>query len=227
VLEDHVLARQRVKRSQRPFSHELAEMVRYAVGYRSRAFVTFGTPIDVSGVDPNSRRAVLDLTHAVMQTIGASTRSAADGRRSAMRPSITRRDSSNAPTPSSTTLRSCDANLGVESGEEAVDAALEPLEARGSSCQPGTRSRSQSQRAALLRPARSTICSSLPPGLTTRGTRRVADVHSPVAKHTLKRLASAYGMATPTSFRQALHRRRDRSTMRLRRRARCRRRDCG
>src|SRR4026209_492429 len=36
VLEDHVLARQGVKRSQRPFSHELAEMVRFAVGYRSR-----------------------------------------------------------------------------------------------------------------------------------------------------------------------------------------------
>ena len=32
VLEDHVLARQRVKRTQRPFSRELAEMVRYAVG---------------------------------------------------------------------------------------------------------------------------------------------------------------------------------------------------
>src|SRR5688500_5251229 len=43
VLEDHVLARQRVKRSQRPFSRELAEMVRYAVGYKSRAFVSFGT----------------------------------------------------------------------------------------------------------------------------------------------------------------------------------------
>ena len=42
VLEDHVLARQRVKRAQRPFSRELAEMVRYAVGYQSRAFVTFG-----------------------------------------------------------------------------------------------------------------------------------------------------------------------------------------
>ena len=37
VLEDHVLARQGVKRTQRPFSRELAEMVRYAVGYRSRA----------------------------------------------------------------------------------------------------------------------------------------------------------------------------------------------
>jgi hypothetical protein len=34
VLEDHVLAQQRVKRSQRPFTREVAEMVRYAVGYR-------------------------------------------------------------------------------------------------------------------------------------------------------------------------------------------------
>src|SRR5205814_10718542 len=33
VLEDHVLARQRVKKLQRPFTRELAEMVRYAVGY--------------------------------------------------------------------------------------------------------------------------------------------------------------------------------------------------
>src|SRR6201988_328385 len=38
VLEDHVLARQRVKKQQRPFTRELAEMVRYAVGYRSRVF---------------------------------------------------------------------------------------------------------------------------------------------------------------------------------------------
>ena len=45
VLEDHILARQRVKKRQRPFARELAEMVRYAVGYRSRAFVTFGAPI--------------------------------------------------------------------------------------------------------------------------------------------------------------------------------------
>ena len=45
VLEDHILAQQRVKKRQRPFARELAEMVRYAVGYRSRAFVTFGAPI--------------------------------------------------------------------------------------------------------------------------------------------------------------------------------------
>ena len=46
-------------------------MVRYAVGYTSRAFVTFGTPIPVTGIDPGSRRAVLDLSHAVMRAIGS------------------------------------------------------------------------------------------------------------------------------------------------------------
>src|SRR4026209_939504 len=42
VLEDHILAHQQVKRRQRPFTRELAEMVRYAVGYPSRAFFTVG-----------------------------------------------------------------------------------------------------------------------------------------------------------------------------------------
>src|SRR6186997_2455148 len=42
VLEDHILAHQQVKRKQRPFTRELTEMVRYAVGYKSRAFVTYG-----------------------------------------------------------------------------------------------------------------------------------------------------------------------------------------
>ena len=50
VLEDHILAHQAVKRRQRPFARELAEMVRYAVGYQSRAFVTFGAPIPLDGL---------------------------------------------------------------------------------------------------------------------------------------------------------------------------------
>src|SRR5438477_735243 len=69
VLEDHVLARQRVKKTQRPFTRELAEMVRYAVGYKSRAFVTFGKPIAID-VDPASRRDVLDFANTVMTAIG-------------------------------------------------------------------------------------------------------------------------------------------------------------
>src|SRR6188474_2325649 len=63
VLEDHVLAKQGLKRRQRPFARELAEMVRYAVGYQSRAFVTFGTPIGLDGFDAESRRDVMALAH--------------------------------------------------------------------------------------------------------------------------------------------------------------------
>src|SRR5438132_5528206 len=90
VLEDHILSRQRVKRAQRPFTRELAEMFRYAVGYRSRAFVTFGKPIAVEEVDADSRKAVLDLAHAVMTTIGRLYKILPTGVvSSAMRPSIT------------------------------------------------------------------------------------------------------------------------------------------
>ena len=132
VLEDRVLARQGVKRAQRPFSREVAELVRYAVGYRSRAFVTFGSPIDVGGFDTASRRAVLDLTQAVMQAIGRiykvlPTAVVAH----AMRPSITRQDLEARAEAVIEALRSCGANLGVASGKHAVDAAVAPLESRG------------------------------------------------------------------------------------------------
>ena len=132
VIEDHVLSRQRVKRGQRPFSREVAEIVRFAVGYKSRAFVTFGTPITVDGVDPNSRRAVLDLAHTVMKTVGRLYKVLPTAIvAAAMRPSITRRELEERATVLIETLGSCGANLGVTSGPAAVDAAVEPLEARG------------------------------------------------------------------------------------------------
>ena len=132
VLEDHSLARQRVKRGQRPFSRELAEMVRYAVGYRSRAFVTFGRPIEVEGIDVSSRRAVLDLTHLVMKAIGRVIKVLPTAVvASVMRPSLTRRELEQRADALIDTLRSCGANMGVGSGEEAVDRAVEPLESRG------------------------------------------------------------------------------------------------
>src|SRR3954468_9529788 len=74
VLEDHILAHQASKRRQRPFAREIAEMVRYAVGYQSRAFVTFGTPITLDGVDPESRREIMDLAHVIRETIGRLTK---------------------------------------------------------------------------------------------------------------------------------------------------------
>src|ERR671912_708052 len=69
VLEDHVIAKQKVKRSQKAFSREIAELVRYAVGYRSRAFVTFGKPISLAGIDPESKKIVMDLTRHVRNQI--------------------------------------------------------------------------------------------------------------------------------------------------------------
>jgi 1-acyl-sn-glycerol-3-phosphate acyltransferase len=132
VIEDHVLARQRVKRGQRPFSLEVAEMLRFAVGYKSRAFVTFGAPIAVDGVDPNSRRAVLDLAHTLMKTVGRLYKVLPTALvAAAMRPSITRRELEERATVLIETLASCGANLGVTSGAQAVDAAIEPLEWRG------------------------------------------------------------------------------------------------
>jgi glycerol-3-phosphate O-acyltransferase len=132
VLEDHVLARQGVKRRQKPFRQELGEMVRYAVGYRTRGFVTFGAPIPVSHVDPDSRREVLDLAHTVMRAVGRLYKVLPTAVvAAAMRPSITRKELQHRADAIIETLRSLNANLGVENGEQALDAAAEPLEARG------------------------------------------------------------------------------------------------
>jgi hypothetical protein len=94
--------------------------------------VTFGKAIAVDGVDANSRRAVLDLGHAVMKAIGRLYKilpSAVVA--AAMRPSITKAELRQRVDGLIDTLGSCGANLGVTSGAEAVEAALEPLETRG------------------------------------------------------------------------------------------------
>jgi len=70
VLEDRLLARQAVRKRARPFSQEIAEMARHAVGYRSRAFVVFGPPIPLAAYDPESRRDVVRLTQTVHRQIG-------------------------------------------------------------------------------------------------------------------------------------------------------------
>jgi glycerol-3-phosphate O-acyltransferase len=132
VLEDHLLARQQIKRSQKAFTWELAEMVRYAVGYWSRAFVTFGTPISIDGIDSESRRAVLDLSHEVMKAIGRAYKVLPTAIvASAMRPSITRRELEHRAEALVDTLATQGANLGVTNGASAVEAALDPLIARG------------------------------------------------------------------------------------------------
>jgi glycerol-3-phosphate O-acyltransferase len=131
VLEDRILAHQATKRRSRPFAREVAEMVRYAVGYQSRAFVTFGAPISLSGYDPESRRDVMALAHLTRETIGRLYKvlpSAVVA--AAMRPSITRRDLEARAEALIETLAAAGANLAVRSGKQAVEEGAGPLSAR-------------------------------------------------------------------------------------------------
>jgi glycerol-3-phosphate O-acyltransferase len=132
VLEDHILAKQGIKKRQRPFTRELAEMVRYAVGYRSRAFVTFGAPIAVGDIDPSSRGEVLELARLVRTRIGALHKVVPTAVfASAMRPSILRRDLEARADRLVDELAARHANLAVTSGRQAVDEAAQLLETRG------------------------------------------------------------------------------------------------
>jgi glycerol-3-phosphate O-acyltransferase len=132
VLEDHILSRQKTKKRQRPFSRELADMVRFAVGYRSRAYVTFGRPIALDQYDPSSRRSILDLAHLVRSAVGRLYKVLPTALvAAAMRPSIARGDLVSRVDSLLDTLRALGANVSVVSGAAAVDEATEPLEARG------------------------------------------------------------------------------------------------
>ena len=132
VLEDHILAHQKVKKRQRPFAREVAEMVRYAVGYRSRAFVTFGAPIAAGDRDVHSRTDVLELTRIVRARTGALYKVLPTALfAAAMRPSIARRDLEARIDRLIEELAARHANLDVASGREAIEEAAEPLETRG------------------------------------------------------------------------------------------------
>jgi glycerol-3-phosphate O-acyltransferase len=128
VLEDRILAHQATKRRSRPFAREVAEMVRYAVGYQARAFVTFGTPIPLTGHDPDSRREVMDLAHRTRDALGRLMKVLPTAIvAAAMRPSITRRELVVRADALVHTLAEAGANLAVRSGEQAVGEGTEPL----------------------------------------------------------------------------------------------------
>src|SRR5213594_3035790 len=132
VLEDHILARQRVKKEQRALAREVADMVRYAVGYWSRAFVTFGPPIPIDRRAAESRSDGLELTRLIRAKIGAQYKVLPTAVfAAAMRPSINRRDLESRIDRLIGELAGNHANLGVSSGRQAIDEAAEPLELRG------------------------------------------------------------------------------------------------
>ncbi len=132
VLEDFTLARQRVKRAQRAFRRELAEMVRYAVGYQSRGIVTFGRPIQLGDYDPDARRDMVRLRLRVREAVGRLYKVVPTALvAAAIRPSIVRAELEDRIDQMIEILRSVEANLDVTTGRAAVDAATELLATRG------------------------------------------------------------------------------------------------
>jgi hypothetical protein len=107
-------------------------MVGSAVGFYTRAFVTFGAPIDVSGWDHHSRRDVLELAHVVRDRIGRlqkvlPTSLVAAG----MKPSTTTRDLTARVGALIATLDERGANLDERDPNRAVEAGLAQLVSRG------------------------------------------------------------------------------------------------
>lgn len=131
VLEDHILAHQGSKHRQRPFAREIAEMVRYAVGYQSRAIVTFGEPIPLDGYDPDSRRDIMALAHLTRDTIGRLCKVLPTAvLASAMRPSLTRAELESRADAIIEAVRTAGGNMGVATGRQAVEEGVERLVGR-------------------------------------------------------------------------------------------------
>jgi glycerol-3-phosphate O-acyltransferase len=122
VLEDRILTREAVRHRARPFAQEVAEMVRFAVGYRSRAFVTFGAPIPIGEFDPDSRKGLVSLAHRVQFTVGMLHKVLPTALvAAAMRPSITRADLVARVEALIDRLAADGANLAVRSAQDAVE----------------------------------------------------------------------------------------------------------
>lgn len=132
VLEDKILARQAVKRQSRPFAAEVAEMVRHAVGYQTRAFVTFGKKIPLIDYDPESRRDLVTLAHRIQDEIGLLYKVLPTALVAvAVRPHMTRAELAGRIDDLLGPMRERGANLGVKNGRQAVDEGVEALIERG------------------------------------------------------------------------------------------------
>jgi glycerol-3-phosphate O-acyltransferase len=132
VLEDRVLARQGVKKRQRPFTQEIVEMMRNAIGFYTRAFVTFGDPIPTDIYDPASRTDVLTLANRTREVIGRLYKVTPTAVVAAsMLPSLERAELEDRADHLLDELRKAGANLGVESGAQAVASAIRPMQKRG------------------------------------------------------------------------------------------------
>jgi glycerol-3-phosphate O-acyltransferase len=132
VLEDHILSHAASNRRAKPFAREVAEMVRYAVGYQTRAFVSFGRPIPLTGYDAEARRDVMTLAHQIRDAIGTLYKVLPTAIvAAAMRPHTSRRELEGRADELVAALAQAGGNLAVASGREAVEAGAPMLAARG------------------------------------------------------------------------------------------------
>lgn len=132
VLEDRILSREAVRRRARPFTQELAEMIRDAVGYRARAFVTFGPAIPLSEYDPESRRDLVSLVHRIQYDVGRLYKVLPTALvASAMRPQITRAELAARVDDVIAVCAAEHGNLAVKNGRQAVDEGVDALIERG------------------------------------------------------------------------------------------------
>ncbi len=132
VLEDSILAHQGAKRRQRAFALELAEMVGAAVGYHSRAFVTFGEPIPVADWDPHARRDILRLAKDTLEIIGRLYKVLPTAIvAAATRPSISQADLLDGVSRHVDTLLGAPANMDATDPRIVVEQGLELLAERG------------------------------------------------------------------------------------------------
>src|SRR5439155_14856036 len=119
-------------RRSRPFGQELAEMVRHAVGYRSRAFVTFGQRIPLASYDPGSRRDLVTLAHRIQDEVGRLYKVLPTALVAAvMQPQLSRAELVDRVDALLKTLSDAGANLAVRTGRQAVDQGVEQLVERG------------------------------------------------------------------------------------------------
>jgi 1-acyl-sn-glycerol-3-phosphate acyltransferase len=131
VLEDRILSREATRHRARPFSQEFAEMIRHAVGYQSRAFITFGTPIALSAYDPESRRDLVTLKNDVHHQIGRLYKVLPTALVAlAMRPQMTRAELAARIDDLLAVIDGDHANLSVRTGRQAVDEGVDLLVAR-------------------------------------------------------------------------------------------------
>jgi len=131
VLEERIISREASKKRKRPFGQEVAEMARHAVGYESRAFVTFAPPIPLGPFDPDSRRDLVTLAHQVQDAVGRSHKVLPTALvASVMRPNLARAELIARLEDRIGRLVEAGANVAVRSSRQAAEEGVARLVAR-------------------------------------------------------------------------------------------------